>query len=132
MRSNPLNTKPNPTENRPTVGPTLQHNLAARQTAIDGDEQSIQNGSGMVNNGSSERLYREHAASDSGPQSRISTPSSRSLSPTRYLSCLICFCFICYFFFRGTISSILWYRPLVVCLSCFFQERMLVCLNNLL
>jgi regulator of replication initiation timing len=83
MRSNVVNTEPNPTENRPTLGPTLQHSLAVRQTAIDGDEQSVQSGSSRVNNGGSKRQFREHTATDSGPQSRISTPSSRSLSPTR-------------------------------------------------
>ncbi|XP_078174239.1 uncharacterized protein LOC144567920 isoform X2 [Carex rostrata] len=84
MRSNAVNTEPNnPTENRPTLGPTLQPSLTARQTTIDGDEQSVQSGSSRVNNGGSKRHFRENTATDSGPQSRISTPSSRSLSPTR-------------------------------------------------
>lgn len=84
MRSNVVNTEPNnPAENRPTPDPTLQPSLAARQTTIDGDELSVQSGSGRVNNGGSKRHFRENTATDNGPQSRISTPSSRSLSPTR-------------------------------------------------
>lgn len=95
MGSNAVNTEPNnPTENRPTLGPTLQPSLTARQTTIDGDEQSVQSGSSRVNNGGSKRHFRENTATDSGPQSRISTPSSRSLSPTRFISFQIWLCFI--------------------------------------
>ncbi|KAJ4794244.1 transmembrane protein [Rhynchospora pubera] len=73
LHSNPMNTQPNPSSPLQQNGPTLP----SPQPSIHADDHSL-------HTASSKQHSAEHAATDSAPHSRISTPSSRSLSPTRH------------------------------------------------